>query len=215
MARGQPAAGDTSRFYLIIAADRSAATRERLEAALAAADVACVLVTPAAGEPLTAEAAKPLVDAAQARGVAALLEGNAQLARTLRADGVHLSAAEAGGYGEARDILGTRYMIGLDAGASRHEAMEAGEAGADYVAFTAADADDGLGELIERLEWWSEIFEVPCVAFGARNADEAAALAAAGADFVAVPLPGALPMGDMARWAKEMAQALASREAAA
>src|SRR5690606_29079030 len=96
-----------------------------LAAVLEAARPATVLIAAKDGEPLTAAAARPLVELVQSKDIAAMIEGDAQLARTLRADGVHLPWDKDIGarYGEARDILGTRYIIGVDVGRSRHEAV--------------------------------------------------------------------------------------------
>lgn len=140
--------------------------------------VAAALIR-AGAAPLDASSAHPLVERAQKAGVAALIEGDAQLARALRADGVHLrwSPALAADYVEARDILGNRFMIGVaiaaDAETARHDAMELAEAGADYIGFHVHDGTDdsanGAGR--ELVGWWAEIFEVPCVGFVDR-ADE-------------------------------------------
>ena len=137
-------------------------------------------------------AARPLVELAQAKEIAALIAGDAQLARTLRADGVHLpwSKDVAASYGEAREVLGTRYIVGVDVGRSRHDAMTIAESGADYIGFgIPPHVDDRASATARRLElvsWWSEIFEVPCVAFDVETAEDAMALAAVGADFVAM-----------------------------
>ena len=112
----------------------------------------------------------------------------------LRADGVHLTRdAEIGKrYAEARDVLGTRYIVGAMTGASRHDAMELAEAGADYIGFdldNSAGGDDAARMLrLERVGWWAEIFEVPCVAFDARDVADAHELRRAGADFVGLHL---------------------------
>jgi thiamine-phosphate pyrophosphorylase len=151
---------------------------------------------------------RPIIEMAQARHCAALLLDDAPLARVLRADGVHLSAGAdlASRYDEARSILGTGAIVGVDAGGSRHQAMELGEAGADYVAFSAdadavplakgepepddasadpaLDVDHGPQTLHDLIAWWSEVFEIPCVAFGATDVDNARGLAEAGAEFV-------------------------------
>ena len=91
----------------------------------------------AQGRELEAGTVAPLVAAAQAQGAAALVEGDARLARTVKADGVHVpwSKTPLAAYTEAREILGARAMIGGDAGRRRHDAMQLGEAGADYIGF--------------------------------------------------------------------------------
>jgi thiamine-phosphate pyrophosphorylase len=126
-------------IYLTI--DTSESATARLAAALAAAKIAAVLIAPAANRQLDAASAKPLLDLAQAQGVAAFIHGDAALARTLKADGVHLprSLQLAYDFAEARKILGPGVMIGVDAGTSRHDAMEMAEAGAEYIALSVID----------------------------------------------------------------------------
>jgi thiamine-phosphate pyrophosphorylase len=177
----------------VVEADDGA--RERLAAALAAADPAAVLIAPAAGYELDASAAKPLLDQAAQAGVAAFIFEDAALARALGADGVHLAARDdpQAAYRAAREIVGKDGMIGADAGISRHAAMLLGEAGADYVGFGAPphlkDRDKARARRDELIFWWAAIFEVPCVAFDVETCEEAARLAGAGADCVAVTLP--------------------------
>lgn len=148
---------------------------------------------------LDAAAAKPLVELAQRAGAAALVADDAQLARALRADGVHLgiSMDPVGAYAEARRILGPRGIIGVDAGISRDDAMTVAEDGAEYVAFGAppdlTDLEKGRARRADLIAWWAEIFEVPCVAFDVESAETAEALARAGVDFVAVMLPSSEP----------------------
>jgi thiamine-phosphate pyrophosphorylase len=92
----------------------------------------------------------------------------------------------------ARKIVGGSRIVGADAGISRDDAMTLGEAGADYIAFGAPshlkDRAKGRARRQEMIAWWSELFEVPCVAFDVETASEAAELARVGADFVAVAL---------------------------
>lgn len=181
----------TCQIYAVIEAGESAP--ERLAAVLGP-QIASVLVTPAAGRALDAAAARPLVEAAQKAGIAALIELDVDLARALRADGVHLRVAKdlAAAYDEARSRLGQRAIVGADPGISRHDAMIAAEAGADYIAFGAPahlnDRDKARGRRDELIAWWAEIFQVPCVAFDVESPREAEALATAGADFLAVRL---------------------------
>ena len=137
---------------------------------------------------------KTLVTLAQKRGVAVLIADDANLARMFKADGLHLSWSKdiVKAYREARDTLGERAMIGADAGRSRDDAMQLGEDGADYIAFgipphveDRATAEDRQLDLIA---WWSEIFEMPCVAFDVSNVEHARELAGDGADFIAVTI---------------------------
>lgn len=178
--------------------------------------VSAVLLEPEPGATLDARAA-PLVDLVQKRSAAAILSNDAQLARTLRADGVHIGAASdpMPAYEDARDILGTRFIVGAEATQSRHDAMSLGEAGAEYVAFglgghaTAA----AQAQRLALVAWWSEIFEVPCVALDIDDASDTAELAEAGADFLAVRLPAGLAPDDAARWVEGHAAALAGAAA--
>jgi thiamine-phosphate pyrophosphorylase len=124
-----------------------------------------------------------------AREVAFIVNDDIALARRLNADGVHLGQQD-GTVAEAREILGREAQIGVTCHASRHLAMEAGEAGADYVAFgsffpSTTKASEHRPEP-ELLEWWSQIFEIPCVAIGGITPDNCAPLVEAGADFLAV-----------------------------
>lgn len=164
--------------------------------------VSAVLLLPASGTALDARIT-PIVDVAQKRGAAAIVTDDARLARTLRADGVHLgpSADPLAAYAEAREILGNRFIVGVDAGTSRHDAMSLGEAGADYIGFGLGSPDPAAAQLRRDLvAWWSEIFEVPCVAFDAASPDDAADLAAAGAEFVAIRAPAPLSSEAASHW---------------
>lgn len=187
----------------------------RLEAAFAAGNVASVVLRGTDGRAADASGCKPLVTAIQARGAAALIDGDARLARTLKADGVHVPVSEAGSaaYAEAREIVGSGAIAGFDAGRSRHDAMTAGEDGADYVGFGipafVKDRETAIERQIELIAWWSEIFEVPCVAFDVADAETAGVLAAAGADFVALTLPNGTTAPDAAERVREAIRAIA------
>lgn len=179
--------------------------------ALAGGPVAAVIIAPAGGGPIAPDAALPMIAAAQKGGAAALIYGDAQLARALKADGVHLPTREdiVAAAEEAREILGRGGIVGADAGASRHDAMELGELGVDYVAFgLSSDAEDADGReaRFDLVAWWSEIFEVPVVAFDVADVQEAAALAAVNADFICV----ALDAGKDADFVKDLTAAVAS-----
>jgi len=201
-----------TKLYSVVEAGVGPGAVERL---LSAADVAVLLIAPAADTNLKPALAKPLVELAQSKGIAALIVADAKLARTLRADGVHVpwSKGIAAHYAEAREVLGGRFIVGADAGRSRHDAMVLGETGADYVGFgIPAHVDDRATATARRLElvaWWSEIFEVPCVAFDVETLEDAALLAQAGADFVALRMPRD---AEPSRWAYEVAQALTPRK---
>ena len=111
------------------------------------------------------------------------------LAKRLGADGVHLGQTD-GSVAEAREVLGREAQIGVTCHASRHMALEAGEAGADYVAFGAFfDSPTKPSEHrpeLDILEWWQTFFELPCVAIGGITPANCAPLVRAGADFLAV-----------------------------
>ena len=125
-----------------------------------------------------------LLPLAHQRGVPLVVEGRADLAASEGCDGVHLPA-DRRAIQAVRRALGEDAIVGAAAGQSRHAGMEAGEAGADYVAFGLFDpAPEPPAE--ELLEWWQEMMELPCVALGGVTLQNAAALAAAGADFLAL-----------------------------
>lgn len=180
------------RLYLITppAIDDLDAFARDLEAALEAGDVAAlqIRIKPADDAAVLA-VARRLLPVAQARGVAVLMNDRADLAAQTGCDGVHLGQDD-GSVAEARRRLGPDAMIGVTCHDSRHLAMEAAEAGADYVAFGAFfptgtkavshHADPSI------LTVWQETMETPCVAIGGITIETAGALAAAGADFVAV-----------------------------
>jgi thiamine-phosphate pyrophosphorylase len=133
--------------------------------------------------------ADPLQRICADAGVAFIVNDNAALAKRLGADGVHLGQSD-GCIGEARALLGPDAQIGRTCHDSRHLAMEAGEDGADYVAFgafyetTTKPSHYRPAPVI--LSWWSSLFELPCVAIGGITPANAASLVAAGADFIAV-----------------------------
>ena len=133
-----------------------------------------------------ATALKPIC---AAYDVAFILNDRADLAAQVEADGVHLGQGD-GTVADARAKLGAGAQIGVTCHDSRHLAMEAGEAGADYVAF-GAFYPTSTKETFHQpdpsiLSWWTTLFELPCVAIGGINAENAGALVAAGADFLAV-----------------------------
>ncbi len=169
---------------------------ETLKAALGAGDVACVQLRlkqedgeTTADADTIARAAEILMPVTQAAGAAFLINDRADLAAELGADGVHIGQNDTP-YEEARRLLGPDHIVGVTCHATRHLAMVAGEAGADYVAFGAFHKTDTKAAISkaepEILTWWSSLFEVPCVAIGGITVDNAAPLVAAGADFLAV-----------------------------
>lgn len=203
---------DSCQLYAIVEAAPGAP--ERLAAALDSAELAAALIVPAAGAELDKAAAEPLVGRAKKAGVATLLLADAQLARTLGADGVHLGTLKdlQAAYRAAREVLGSGSVVGVDAGISRHAGMLLAEAGADYVGFGAPahlkDREKARARRGELVAWWAEVFQVPCVAFDVETAAEAASLAERGADFVAVTLPSGLSPGAARDAVREMAAAI-------
>jgi thiamine-phosphate pyrophosphorylase len=155
-----------------------------LEAALATGGSAGFLLRlePAEGPAVSAAAAR-LRPLCAARQVAFLLQDDVELARELGADGVHLASAEE--VPGARRALGPDAIIGAASRDSRHVAMVAGDAGADYIAFGAAGRppDEALGELAQ---WWSELFVLPCLVEGDLTLAECVELARRGADLLGV-----------------------------
>jgi thiamine-phosphate pyrophosphorylase len=161
-----------------------------LERALEAGPVASLQIRlkPASDDEIR-RAVETLLPIAQGRGVAVILNDRPDLARELGCDGVHVGAEDAS-YAEARRIVGRDAIVGVTCKASRHLAMEAAEAGADYVAFGAffptSTKTDTTPADIEIVRWWAEMMETPCVAIGGITPDNAAPLVEAGADFLAV-----------------------------
>ena len=158
-----------------------------LPGVLAGADVAAVLVRLKPTDQRTMiSRVKALAPAVQDSGAALLLDGHVELVARAGADGAHLTGIQA--MEEAQPSLKPDRIAGVGGLATRHDSMEAGEAGADYVLFGEPDARGQRPSpeaIAERLQWWAELFEPPCVGYAASR-DEAYAFAAAGADFVLV-----------------------------
>ena len=182
------------RLYLITPPKPAPDFAETLAAALGAGDVACLqLRLKDVSDEEIAQATQTLMPIAHAHDVAFILNDRPDLARDLGTDGVHIGQEDAS-YDEARNVLGPDRIVGVTCHNSRHLAMVAGEAGADYVAFGAffpsptkqakTQADPAL------LTWWSELFEIPCVAIGGINVDNCGELIRAGADFFGAQLRG-------------------------
>jgi thiamine-phosphate pyrophosphorylase len=173
-----------SRLYLQIAATEPLRAEDII--AKIGDRACCVLLSPDAGS--DAQGTQHLVSLAQSRDLACLIKDDVALAKSVGADGVHIPADPAI-FADARRRLGGDATIGADCGTNRHDAMVIAEMGADYVAFgpnltAVARNGDERGELIA---WWSEIFVIPCIAWDVSTAEEAAMLAALGADFIALP----------------------------
>jgi thiamine-phosphate pyrophosphorylase len=175
-----------SRLYLATPVlDAPEALPASLPQLLAQADVAAVLLRLKLSDPRTMiSTVKALAPAIQDEGAALLLEGHADLVARAGADGAQVSGIEA-----LRDALPTLRpggIAGVGGLRTRHDSMTAGEMGADYVLFGEPDANGrrpSLEAIVERLQWWDELFEPPCVGF-AGAPDEIEPLARAGADFV-------------------------------
>ncbi len=163
---------------------------EILKTALDAGDVACLqLRLKQVPEEEIARAVEVLMPIAQRRDVAFILNDRPDLAKRYGCDGVHIGQEDTP-YAEARALLGPERIIGVTCHDSRHLALEAGEAGADYVAFGAffpsTTKDPKTSCDIAVLQWWAELMVVPCVAIGGITVQNAPALVEAGADFLAV-----------------------------
>lgn len=177
-------------LYLISPLDVSGAFAQRLERALGAGDVAAFQFrVKGIDQHAAAALAEPLQAICAAHDCAFIVNDDVGLAKRLGADGVHLGQSD-GDVRDAREQLGRDMQIGVTCHASRHLALEAGEAGADYVAFgsffpsttKASEHRPGL----ELLEWWQQMVELPCVAIGGITPANCAPLVQAGADFLAV-----------------------------
>ncbi len=179
-----------ARLFLITPRVVDAATfAPKLEAALAAGDVASLLISPEGTTENELQAiAETLVPIAQKRDVAALVVGNSRVMGRARADGIHIEAGESA-LKEAIEALQPKSIVGAGNLRVRHEAMEAGEAGADYIFFGLLDLDESEEahrKTIDLGAWWAELFEPPCVLLAGRSMDSVEACARTGADFVAV-----------------------------
>ncbi len=182
-----------------------------LAATLEAGDTACVELALADADDAAWRAAiaalRPVV---QARDAAFLLNGHAELAAATGCDGVRLDGSA--GQASARQALGADAIVGVAAGTSRHDAMVAGERDADFIGL--GPGPDG-GPDLDLVAWWAELMEVPCVAFGIGSAADAAAAAAAGADFIAAgDAVWAHPAGPAAGVRALLAAVATAREAA-
>ena len=167
--------------------DDPSSLQASLPGLLAGADVAAVLVRLKPTDQRTMiSRVKTLAPAIQDSGAALLLDGHVELVARAGADGAHLSGIAA--MEDALPTLKPDRIIGVGGLSTRHDSMAAGEAGADYVLFGEPDAKGqrpSIEAIAERLQWWAELFEPPCVGF-AESRDEAREFAAAGADFVLV-----------------------------
>lgn len=181
---------EAAKLYLISPQQVDGMFPDRLRAALEPGSAAAFqLRVKGVGDHELARLAEPLQRVCADAGVAFIVNDNMALAKRLGADGVHLGQGD-GDIAEARALLGPSAQIGKTCHDSRHLAMEAGEAGADYVAFGAfyptSTKPSKYRPEPSILSWWSTLFEIPCVAIGGITPDNALPLVKAGADFLAV-----------------------------
>ena len=195
-----PSAPDPScRLYLItppnLDGDALSAFAEALTEALDAGDVACLQLrlkdrddTPAPDAAIR-RAAEALIPVAQSRNVAVIMNDRPDLAAELGCDGVHIGQQDAA-YKAARSTVGSDAIVGVTCHDSRHLAMAAAEAGADYVAFGAfyptTTKSPKSSARPDLLQWWNDVMNVPSVAIGGITTENCVPLIAAGADFLAV-----------------------------
>jgi thiamine-phosphate pyrophosphorylase len=189
---------------------------------LAKTDVAAVLVRLKPTDQRTMiTRIKALAPAIQDGGAALLLDGHVELVARAGADGAHLAGIEA--MEDALPTLKPDRIAGVGGLTTRHDSMAAGEAGADYVLFGEPDAKGqrpSIEAIAERLQWWAELFEPPCVGF-AVSREEASEFAAAGADFVLVgdfiwadPRGAAAALMDVEQTIREVHAALSGKAVA-
>ncbi len=204
-----------SAYYPVIEASTEPAALERLRSACAHTRFETCLIAPSSSKTLDAAIAGPFIELLQSQGIAAIIADDAALARTMKADGVHVSWRKdiSAAFEEAREIVGGRFIVGVDAGRSRHDAMQLGEAGADYVAFgippEVQDRETAAPTRLELINRWSEIIEIPCVGFDVENPAAAELLADAGSDFVSAKLPAGMAGAELNGWLDQMNAALA------
>jgi thiamine-phosphate pyrophosphorylase len=195
-----PSPSNTScRLYLItppnLDGDGLVTFAGALAEALDAGDVACLQLrlknpddTPAPDAAIR-RAGEALIPVAQARNVAVIMNDRPDLAAELGCDGVHIGQQDAA-YKQARATVGEGAIVGVTCHDSRHLAMAAAEAGADYVAFGAfyptTTKSPKSSARPDLLQWWSDVMNIPCVAIGGITTENCATLIAAGADFLAV-----------------------------
>lgn len=177
-------------IYLISPLDVTGVFPDRLTAVLDAVSIAAFQFrVKDVDQHEAARLAQPLLEICQTRDVAFIVNDDISLAKRIGADGVHLGQGD-GDPRDARSALGPNAQIGVTCHDSRHLAMEAGEAGADYIAFgayfptTTKEVKHIAGP--ELLSWWTTLSEIPCVAIGGITADNCDTLVHAGADFLAV-----------------------------
>ncbi|NKB50409.1 MAG: thiamine phosphate synthase [Alphaproteobacteria bacterium] len=187
------------RLYLVtppsLAGDALTSFVDALGAALNAGDVACLQIRLKDRDDIPAPDAEirrvteALIPIAQAHNVAVIMNDRPDLAAELDCDGVHIGQQDAA-YKDTRATVGADAIVGVTCHDSRHLAMAAAEAGADYVAFGAfyptTTKSPKASARPDLLQWWSEVMETPCIAIGGITVENCAPLISAGADFLAV-----------------------------
>lgn len=163
---------------------------EELTSALAVGDVACLqLRLKDVEDDAIREAVAILMPVARSAGTAFIINDRPDLVAELRADGVHIGQDDMP-YAQARALVGRDAIVGVTCHASRHLAIEAADAGADYVAFGAffptRTKESTAHATVDLIAWWSELMTVPSVAIGGITVENAKPLVEAGADFLAV-----------------------------
>lgn len=181
--------------YLVLTAGQPGSEPKEVVRVLQHPQISCVLLQLGISAPDRSTVLEPLVRAIQSQSIAALIAGDAALAISIGADGVHLGKAgdlEAArtAYVAARQVLGDKRIVGVACGDVRHDAMTLAELGADYVAL--GDGSDPEGRLA-MVGWWSELFSVPCVAWDVADPQSVRPLVDAGADFIATGPQSGLP----------------------
>lgn len=167
-------------------------TREAVSGVIAAAldhaAVEVLVLTAATQANGNKRAEKDLRALALRHGKVFLVEEDAERAVALEADGTLMGTP--GGIARTRKTIGREAMVGVATGITRQAAMEAGEAGADFVGLQADEATEaGMQQLVDHVDWWAELFEIPSVAFGATTLADAQRLLDAGSDFLAMGEP--------------------------
>jgi thiamine-phosphate pyrophosphorylase len=207
----EPRSRIPTQLYLISPLDVAGGFPDRLARALDAGDVAAFQFrVKDIDDHQAARLAEPLLRICADRDVNFIVNDSISLAKRLGADGVHLGQDD-DAVADARAQLGREAQIGVTCHGSRHMAMQAGEDGADYVAFGAfhPTATKQVSHMAEPdiLTWWQTFFELPCVAIGGITPETCGELARAGADFIAVS--GAVWNGDEAAAVRAFQAALA------
>ena len=159
----------------------------QLEAALSAAPVACVLLRLSTRDDNSAKKLiKAIAPIVQDKGAALLIDQDTQLAARTDADGVQVNGAGQS-LRDAVDSLKPKHIVGVSGLKNKDDAMTAGELDVDYLIFGEPSADgylQNIAQVTERVQWWAELFNVPCVAY-AQRLEDVAGLVEAGADFIA------------------------------